>query len=101
MCSSDLYAEEFQRDMGCTEAEWLKWLPIAVAPCAWTRDGASARVVIGSGALFLNWQVLPPRVIALIRLPVLRMHFQFDGLSADERAAFMRRFDLTTQRGGG
>jgi hypothetical protein len=49
----------------------------------------------------LQWQVQPPRVIALIRLPVLRMHFQFQGLSADERYTFMRRFDLYTQRGGG
>ena len=51
--------------------------------------------------LALQWQVQPPRVIALIRLPVLRMHFQFQGLSADERLIFMRRFDLYTQRGGG
>ena len=49
----------------------------------------------------LQWQVQPPRVIALIRLPVLRMHFQFQDLNADERYTFMRRFDLYTQRGGG
>ena len=95
------YAEEFQRDMGCTEAEWLKWLPIAVAPCAWTRDGASARVVIGSGALFLNWQVLPPRVIALLRLQRLAVSFVFEGVEEVARQRFMKRFDLTMQRGGG
>lgn len=95
------YAEQFQRDMGCTEVEWLAWLPISVGDCAWQRDGSSVRVTIGAGSLVLQWQVQPPRVIALIRLPVLRMHFQFQGLSADERLIFMRRFDLYTQRGGG
>jgi hypothetical protein len=95
------YAESFQRDMGCTEAEWLGWLPVAVGDCPWQREGAAARVAIGTGSLALQWQVQPPRVIALIRLPVLRMHFQFQGLSADERLTFMRRFDLYTQRGGG
>ena len=24
------YAERFERDMGCTEAEWLRWLPAAI-----------------------------------------------------------------------
>ncbi len=95
------YAETFQRDMGCTEAEWLGWLPIAVGDCPWQRENAAVRVTIGAGSLVLRWQVQPPRVIALIRLPVLRMHFRFQGLSADERYTFMRRFDLYTQRGGG
>lgn len=95
------YAEEFQRDMGCTEAEWLGWLPVAVGDCPWQRDGDAALVTIGRGSLRLQWQVLPPRVMALIRLPVLRMHFRFQGLSASERYTFMRRFDLCTQRGGG
>lgn len=95
------YAESFQRDMGCTEAEWLGWLPVAVGGCPWRREGSAVRVTIGAGSLVLQWEVQPPRTIALMRLPVLRMHFRFQGLSADERYAFMRRFDLYTQRGGG
>ena len=95
------YAEAFEREMGCTEAEWLGWLPRAVGACPWQREGTSARVVVGSGRLHLHWQVMPPRVLALIRLPVLRMQFRFEGLSADERMHFMRHFDLLTQRGGG
>jgi hypothetical protein len=51
--------------------------------------------------LQLRWQVMPPRVIALMRMPVLRVNFEFQGLSADERYAFMKRFDLYMQRGGG
>ena len=26
----DFYAERFEREMGCTEAEWLMWLPACV-----------------------------------------------------------------------
>ncbi len=95
------YAEQFQRDMGCTETEWLGWLPAAMGDCAWQQAGASARACMGSGALQLRWQVMPPRVIALMRMPVLRVNFEFQGLNADERYAFMKRFDLYMQRGGG
>jgi hypothetical protein len=95
------YAEQFQRDMGCTEAEWLGWLPAAMGDCSWTQGAASVAASIGTGHLRLNWQVMPPRVIALMRMPVLRVNFQFEGLSADARYTFMKRFDLYMQRGGG
>ena len=87
--------------MGCTEAEWLGWLPAAMGDCPWTQGAASVAAYIGKGHLRLNWQVMPPRVIALMRMPVLRVNFQFEGLSADARYAFMKRFDLYMQRGGG
>ncbi|MBS3997495.1 MAG: hypothetical protein KGZ67_09185 [Hydrogenophaga sp.] len=95
------YAETFERDMGCTEAEWLGWLPAAIGNCPWQLDGASATVEIGGGALRLRWQAMPPRVIALMRMPVLRVGFAFSGLDAAQRYAFMKRFDLYMQRGGG
>jgi hypothetical protein len=44
---------------------------------------------------------MPPRVIALMRMPVLRVGFAFSGLDAAQRFAFMKRFDLYMQRGGG
>ena len=95
------YSEQFQRDMGCTEAEWLGWLPAAMGDCPWQRTGTTAVATIGAGHLHLRWQVMPPRVIALMRMPVLRVNFVFEGLDADQRYAFMKRFDLYMQRGGG
>ena len=95
------YAEQFQRDMGCTEAEWLGWLPAAMGDSAWQRSQATAEATIGAGKLSLCWQVMPPRVIALMRMPVLRVNFEFEALDADQRYAFMKRFDLYMQRGGG
>ncbi len=95
------YPEQFQRDMGCTEVEWLGWLPAAIGACPWQRSGNTAVVSIGAGRLHLRWQVMPPRVIALMRMPVLRVNFALEGLNADQRYAFMKRFDLYMQRGGG
>ena len=63
--------------------------------------GASARVTIGAGELLLDVAVAPPRVIALMRLPRLRLGFAFSAVPDAERHAFMKRFDLYTQRGGG
>jgi hypothetical protein len=36
-----------------------------------------------------------------MRMPVLRVNFVFSGLDAGQRYAFMKRFDLYMQRGGG
>jgi hypothetical protein len=95
------YAEQFERDMGCTEAEWLGWLPAALGDCAWQRNGCSVVVSVVPGQLRLDWEPLPPRVIALMRMPRLRVCFVFTGLDAPQRYAFMKRFDLYMQRGGG
>jgi len=95
------YAEQFQRDMGCTEAEWLCWLPVAMGHYAWQHSANALVATIGQGQLNVHWQVMPPRVIALMRMPVLRVKFDFQGVNDDERYAFMRPFDLCMQRGGG
>lgn len=96
-----IYAEDFERDMGCTEAEWLGWMPRAIREHAWHREGNRIVVVIGTGTLTLTWSPLPERRIALLRMPRLLVSFHFEGLSAEQRLAFMKPFDLTIQRGGG
>lgn len=96
------YAEAFEREQGCTEPEWLGWLPGAVGPHTWHQPAPGrAQVQIGPGRLHLAWTVMPPRVIALIRMPRMHITYRFEGLTADERRVFMKYFDLYMQRGGG
>ena len=95
-------AERFDREYGCTLQEWLRWMPDAVHGHPWTQAQQSRlEVVIGPGRLVLSWEVLAPRAIALIRLPRLQVHFEFQGVNPAAQAAFMKRFDLHLQRGGG
>lgn len=96
------YPEAFERELACTEAEWLRWLPAAVGAHAWELHDRAATVRIGNAArLHLARQARAPRAIALLRLPRLHVAFRFEGAAPHERAAFMERFDLYLQRGGG
>ena len=95
------YEERFEREMGCTEKEWLRWLPNAIGEHHWKMQDQTAGVRIGEGALGLKWQVGEPRVIALARIPRLLVSFRFAGVDETTRYLFMKRFDLYMQRGGG
>jgi len=96
------YAAEFERDMACTQAEWLRWLPGATGGRPLRLEAGRAHVALATGSLLLSWFELPPRQIALMRLPRLGVRFVFDGAVPEaERQRFMRYFDLYTQRGGG
>lgn len=95
------YPETFEREMACTEAEWLRWLPAALGDHFWKLQDGSAGVRIGDGALGLKWQQGEPRVIAMVRMPRLLVKFRFAGVPDEVRHAFMTRFDLYMQRGGG
>jgi hypothetical protein len=95
------YPHQFEREMGCTEAELLQWLPGAVGGRDCEYGPGAVHVVLGAGRLTLRWQALPPREIALIRLPRLAVEFAFDRVDESARQVFMRYFDLYTQRGGG
>lgn len=94
----------FEREQGFTENEWQRCLPGAVGPHALALPAPGQAMVTladGLGTMHLEWTVLPPRRIALLSLPRLRVGFRFDGVPAEARRAFMRHFDLYTQRGGG
>jgi hypothetical protein len=96
------FEPQFEREHGCTEAEWLSWLPGAVRDHRLSLLApGQATVHIGSGALFLSWQVLTPRRIALISMPRMTAQYRFEGTDADTRNRFMQYFDLYMQRGGG
>lgn len=95
------YAEQFDREMGCTQAEWLMWLPAAMGDVPWQQQGDALLAQVAGGALRIEWRVGEPRQIALFKLPRLHVGFAFDGLDDVQRYTFMKRFDLYMQRGGG
>jgi hypothetical protein len=96
----------FSREMGFSESEWQRALATALAPFEWQIQGPHGVAVRwrdggASGELHLRWEVLPPRAIALARIPRMRVDFDFGQTPAPVQAAFMRHFDLYTHRGGG
>lgn len=92
----------FEREYGCTEADWLRWLPAATAGHERTASTPGAvELRVGHGRLRLRWQALAPRTIALVRMPRLAVHFEFDDVAPAARESFLRRLDLHLQRGGG
>ena len=95
------YPACFERDMGCTELEWLGWLPAAMGEVAWERQGAVVQAVLHDGRLRIEWRAQAARAIALMRIPRLWVRFEFIEVPQEERYRFMRRFDLYMQRGGG
>jgi hypothetical protein len=96
------YPEQFDREMGCTVAEWLMWLPAAMGEVPWTQQGDALQASLsGHGQLRIHWRTGEPRRIALFSLPRLHVSFVFTGLDDAQRYAFMKRFDLYMQRGGG
>jgi hypothetical protein len=92
----------FERDQAFGEADWLRCLPGAVRDHALALPApGQALVSIGEGTLELSWTMLPPRRMGLVQLPHMAVRYRFDGVDAGARDAFMRHFDLYTQRGGG
>ena len=95
------YEEGFSREMSCTQAEWLMWLPAAIGQNEWRHEASGAVVKLGHGTLSLDWCIGAPRVIASVRLPRLHVSFRFENVDEHQRFSFMKRFDLYMQRGGG
>lgn len=96
-----IYPERFERDMSCTAREWLELLPRAIGEHQWRAQEGSLLAWIGTGSLVIEWREGEARAIGSVRLPRLHAVFRFDGVDGDARHAFMKRFDLYTQRGGG
>ena len=99
----EVVPEQFEQVMGCTEADLLRALPMALPGASIDTDSRSGVVngTFGDGHLRLSWQTLPPRRIALLEIPRLQVRFEYAGMSSQRRREVQRRFDLATQRGGG
>jgi hypothetical protein len=89
------------REMGCTRAELLAWLPGAARQAPFQVDGDVVTIAIQGGEVRIVLEEKPPRRIGSIALPVLSITFRFIGLDQPARDDFLAYFDLYTKRGGG
>lgn len=95
----------FTRTMGCSGAELTAWLPRALPEAklsvAADAESGSCRAAYADGELLIEWRRLPPRQIALLRVPQLEVRFSYSGLEPARRNSIQTYFDRATQRGGG
>ena len=96
-------ADEFaiDREMGCTREEFVRWLPGATRHAPMQMNADKAVVHAGEATIEISFTQAPPRKIALVSMPVLKVSFRFSGAGADAFREFMAYFDLYTKRGGG
>jgi hypothetical protein len=88
------------RDMATTECEFRQGLLFAFPEGVTERDGAF-HVAYAGAAMEIILAPLPPRVIALLRLPRLEVRIRFTVGLPEQRAAMLARMDRAMQRGGG
>jgi hypothetical protein len=95
--------DEFRlnRDMACTRAEFIGWLPGATRQASFQIDGDKVTVITHGGRVQISLEEKPPRRMGPIALPVLGITFCFRGMDKLTRHAFLAYFDLYTRRGGG
>jgi hypothetical protein len=91
-----------ERLLSCTRAEFTAWLAAHTGQPAPFAAGCNvARVPVAGGEIEIEVTELPPRRIALLQLPQLGVRMSFPAAAADAATAWIERFGLYTQRGGG
>ncbi len=92
--------ETLVRDMATTEREFRQGLRFAF-PAGVSEVAGLFRIEYGGAAMEIAAAPLPPRVIALLRLPRLDVRIRFTAGTPAQRQAMLARMDLALQRGGG
>lgn len=87
--------------MSITHAELFRLLPLAVGKRPYTVAGNRIIVDAEPGSVEIEYSGEQQRRIASLVLPVTHLHLRFRGATPEAAAAFMKRFDLSFQRGGG
>jgi len=88
------------RDMATTEREFRQGLLFAF-PDGVSEAAGLFRVEYEGAAMEIRTAPLPPRVIALLRLPRLEVRIRFTAGTAKHQQAMLARMDRAMQRGGG
>ncbi|HEY0836857.1 MAG TPA: hypothetical protein VGE72_23300 [Azospirillum sp.] len=90
-----------EKDMALTPADFARLLPDAARGLPWRVEAGVYCIGGADAGVDIRLDQLPERRIALMALPRLRVTLAFRGWSAEERRAFLDRFDTAFRRGGG
>ena len=90
-----------RREMTCTRAEFIRWIPSIARTAACTLRDEGATLSIDSGEVRIQWREMPKRTLGALSLPRLEVTLAFVELDARQRERFLLYFDLATRRGGG
>ncbi|MGI9229326.1 MAG: hypothetical protein ACR2P9_05650 [Gammaproteobacteria bacterium] len=90
-----------EREMAVTHAEFFRLLARVVDADQIQRHDASVQITTDVGSINITLGPESHRKLGLLKLPVTPVTLEFQGYSPEEYAAFMRRFTLSFQKGGG
>ena len=89
------------REMSITHKDFFRLLPQAVNAAPVTRRGNQADIATEAGRVKITLGPESVRKLGMMEFPVTPVTIEFNGFSQTEQAAFLARFDLAYQRGGG
>ncbi|MDE0154479.1 MAG: hypothetical protein OXS28_02610 [Gammaproteobacteria bacterium] len=89
------------REMSITHKDFFRLLPRAVNGAPVTRMGNQADIATEAGRVKITLAPESIRKLGLMEFPVTPVSIEFDGFNPADQTAFLSRFDLAYQRGGG
>ena len=89
------------REMSITHKDFFRLLPRAVSGAPVTRDGNQAHIATEAGRVKITLGPEGVRKLGLMEFPVTQVSIELSDFTPDKQAAFLSRFDLAYQRGGG
>jgi len=87
--------------MALTHVEFLRSLPAAAEGWSQRIEGPRILLTRSGHRVEISLGLEGERRIGSLRLPQTDVELRFVGLDDDARRAFLKRFDLAYQRGGG
>lgn len=90
------------KEMSISASEFRATLARLGPVAATLADTGTIRFAVAGGHVAIDFAVLPPVTLGkLLELPRAEVTLTFQDVAEDDRTAFLRRFDIAFQRGGG
>lgn len=89
------------REMAVSHADFMRLLPHAMPGFACTAHGNRISAAAGQQRVEIKMGAESERRIAMLRIPVTEVTLELHGFDTEQTQAFLQKFDMTYQRGGG